>query len=84
MPTTQPRINVVFDQAHYQRLKDISKIERDSLSHVVSKLVVCALELSEDLALAESGEQRLSTFKRETALTSEDLLKWNKSRRKTR
>lgn len=84
MPTTLPRVNVAFDKATYEALEEISKTEHASLSHIVSKLVKYALELAEDLALVEQAEKRLSDFRRDDALTTENLLRWNKGRKKTR
>ncbi len=84
MPTALPRVNVALDKATYEVLQEISKAEHASLSHVVSKLVRFALELAEDLALVQSAENRLETFRRDDALSTKALLKWNKSRRKNR
>lgn len=84
MPTTLPRVNVAFEKSTYEALTEISKNEHASLSHVVSRLVKSALELAEDLAVVQHAEKRLSTFNRNEALSSEDLLKWNKARRKSR
>lgn len=84
MPTTLPRVNVVFDQGTYEVLEELSKAEHASLSNIVSKLVAYALELSEDLALGELAEERLESFRRDDALTSENLLKWNQARKKSR
>lgn len=82
MPTALPRVNVAFEKPTYQVLKEISEVEHASLSHVVSKLVKYALELAEDLAIVQEAEKRLKTFSRDDALKTEDLLQWNKSRKK--
>ena len=84
MPTTLPRVNVVFERGTYEVLEEISKAEHASLSHIVSKLVNYALELAEDLALVQNAEKRLASFKRDDAFQTKDLLKWNKGRRKNR
>lgn len=84
MPTTLPRVNVAFDPGTYEVLEELSKAEHASLSAIVSKLVQSALELSEDLALGELAGERLASFRRDGALTSQDLLKWNRARRKSR
>ena len=84
MPTALPRINVALDEATYEVLQEMSKAEHASLSHIVSKLVKYALELAEDLALVQSAENRLETFRRDDTLSTKALLKWNKSRRKSR
>lgn len=82
MPTTLPRVNVAFERATYETLKEVSKVEHASLSHIVATLVKSALELAEDLALAHTAEKRLGTFRRDDAMTSGYLLRWNKSRHK--
>lgn len=84
MPTTLPRVNVLFERPIYELLEEISKSEKTSLSQVVSGLVKTALELAEDLALAKEAEKRLGTFQRDDALSTDDLLKWNKSRNRGR
>ena len=84
MPTALPRVNVAFDQGTYEVLEEISKAEHASLSNIVSKLVAYALELAEDLALGQLAEDRLGSFTRDDALTSEGLLRWNRARKKSR
>ena len=81
MPTTLPRVNVVFERPIYEILEEISRAERASLSQVVSRLVQSALELAEDLALVETAEKRLESFSRDDGLDSTELVKWNKSRK---
>ncbi len=82
MPTTLPRVNVAFKQSTYEMLEAISKVQHASLSQVVSELVQHALDLAEDLALVQGAERRLETFRRDDGLSSTDLLKWNKNRKK--
>ncbi|MBI3322807.1 MAG: hypothetical protein HYZ94_03905 [Candidatus Omnitrophica bacterium] len=84
MPTTLPRVNVPFERPIYELLEEISKSEKTSLSQVVAGLVKTALELAEDLALAKEAEKRLGGFRRDDALSSDDLLKWNKNRSRAR
>lgn len=84
MPTTLPRVNVVFEKGTYEILEEISKVEHASLSHIVSKLVNYALELAEDLAVVQDAEKRLLSFKRDDAIETKELLKWNKARPKNR
>ena len=81
MPTTLPRVNVAFERSTYEILEAISKVEHASKSQIVSKLVQYALDLAEDLALVHEAKKRLETFQRDDAISSDDLLKWNKSRR---
>lgn len=82
MPTTLPRVNVAFERPIYEILKEVSKAEGASLSQVVTQLVQSALELAEDLALASAAEKRLQTFQRDDALRSDDLLRWNRARKR--
>ncbi|MBI2094270.1 MAG: hypothetical protein HYT88_06085 [Candidatus Omnitrophica bacterium] len=81
MPTTLPRVNVPFEPATYSILRQFSRTQHASLSQVVSRLVKYAIELSEDLALAEVAEERLGTFRRDDALSTEQILRWNKGRK---
>lgn len=82
MPTTYPRVNVTLAPETRQVLRAIAKAENSSLSHVISKLINYALNLAEDLALVQGASQRFESFRRDDALTSGELLKWNKSRKK--
>ncbi len=84
MPGNSPRIYVSFDQYTHEALEEISKVEHASKSHVVAKLVRYAIELAEDLALVQRAEKRLKTFRVDEALSTEELLRWNKSRKKRR
>ena len=81
MPTTLPRVNVVFERPTYRVLERLSRVEHASLSHVVSRLVQSALEIVEDLALVKTAEERSRTFRRGRALTTEELLRWNRRRK---
>ena len=81
MPTTLPRVNVPFEPPTYEVLQRFSKAQHTSLSQVVSKLVKYAIEMTEDLALVQFAEGRLQTFKRDDALSTAQLLQWNKGRR---
>ncbi len=82
MPTTLPRVNVTFDRQTHEQLARLAKGKRESLGSLVSDLVRTQLELMEDMALAEAAEKRLATFKRKDAWSTEDLLRWNRSRRR--
>lgn len=84
MPTTLPRVQVSFEPATYAMLEQVSQAEGASLSHVVASLVRTSLELAEDLALAQVGEARLASFRRDDALTTDALLTWNRARKAKR
>ena len=81
MPTTLPRIQVAFEPATYAMLERAAHAEGASLSQIVASLVQTSLELSEDLALAEVGEARLRSFRRDDALTTDALVAWNRARK---
>ncbi len=84
MSTTLPRVQVAFEPSTYAILERVSRTEGASLSHVVASLVQTSLELSEDLALAQVGEARLASFRRDDAVATDALLAWNRTRRTKR
>jgi len=81
MPTILPRVNVTFDSQTHKVLSFLAKGKHESLGGLIAEMVQTQLELMEDLALGELADKRLTTFKRDDALTSESFLKWNKSRK---
>ena len=80
MPATFPRIQVTFERPTYAALAKIARAEHKPLSFVVAQLVESAMTLGDDLALARLAEERLQTFRRDDALTSDALLRWNRRR----
>jgi hypothetical protein len=76
MPTTLPRVNATFQPTTYDVLRRIAEDEGIPTSEVVERLVESALDLAEDLALGERGEQRLRTFSRDDAIASDEMLRW--------
>ena len=84
MPTTLPRVQVSLAPSTYAMLERVSRAEGASLSQVVASLVQTSLELSEDLALAQVGQARLASFRRDDALTTDALLAWNRARKAKR
>ncbi len=68
MPAKNPRVNVVLEKPLYQKVEQIAKRDGVSLSTKVRDLVLEALEVEEDIALAELAEMREKTFKRAKAL----------------
>ncbi len=84
MPTMLPRIHVSFQKPIYEALEQISEVEHTSLSDVVVKLVSVALELSEDVYLAEMAERRLKNLKRDDLLTYEEMSRWIQARKTRR
>ncbi len=82
MPTTMQRVQVPFEAEVYSALVAISKAEKIPMSQLISKLVASALEFAEDLTLSEAASRRLETFQRDDAMTTQEMLKWNKARKK--
>ncbi len=73
MPTKHPRINVVLEQGLYNALADLAEQEGISKSMAIRDLVKEAMELREDVALAEIAEKREKTFDPDTALSHEEV-----------
>ena len=73
MPTNNPRIHIVCEEPLYHEISNMAKAEGTSLSAVAHDLIKEALELREDRALAEIADERAGTFRRETALTLEQV-----------
>lgn len=82
MPTLLPRVNVPFEKGTFIRLEELSRREKASLSETVRKLVDMALSLSEDLALAGIARERMASYKRKDAFTTDELLRRIDRRRK--
>ena len=81
MPTTLPRVNVTFDSKTHQVLSLLARGKHESLGGLIAEMVQAQLELMEDLALADLADKRLASFTRDDALTTENLLRWNKARK---
>ena len=81
MPTTLPRVQVTLERPTYAALAKMARTEHKPLSAVVAQLVESAMELGDDLGLARLAEARLRTFRRDDALTTKALLRWNRRRR---
>jgi predicted DNA-binding protein len=58
MPSKNPRINVVLDDTLYKNIQFIAEKEGVSLSAKVKDLIKEALEVQEDLYLADFAEER--------------------------
>ncbi len=84
MPTTMQRVAVPFEAEIYEALAAISKAEKIPMSQLIHKLVTSALEFAEDLTLSEVATKRLETFGRDDAMSTQEMLKWNKARKKKR
>ncbi|MEK6683171.1 MAG: toxin-antitoxin system, antitoxin component [Nitrospirota bacterium] len=75
MPTKNPRVNVVLEKPLFRTVEQLAKRDGLSLSLKVRDLIKEALEIEEDIALAEWAETREKTFKKETALKHSEVWK---------
>ena len=82
MPTTMQRVQVPFEAEIYEALEAISKAEKMPMSQLIHKLVTSALEFAEDLTLSEVATKRLESFRRDDAMTTKEMLKWNKAHKR--
>ncbi len=73
MPTKNARVNVVLEKTLYAAVDEIAKRQGLSKSMVVRDLVREAIELREDLTLAEFAEHREKSFDAKKADTHEDV-----------
>ena len=73
MATKKPRVNVVLDKNTYKIIKDLSEGEDISMSSAMRDLIKEALELREDVALAEFAEKREKTFNKVKALSHKEV-----------
>jgi len=73
MPTQNPRINIVLDNLVYQNVRLLAEKENVSLSAKVRDLLKQALELQEDIGLAEFAEKREVSWNESEALTHHDV-----------
>lgn len=84
MPTTMQRVQVPFEAEIFEALEAISKVEKIPMSQLINKLVTSALEFAEDLTLSEVATKRLDSFRRDDAMTTKEMLKWNKTHKRKR
>ena len=82
MPTTMQRVQVPFEAEVYSALTAVSKAEKIPMSQLIHRLVTSALEFAEDLTLSEIASRRLEAFRRDDAMTTQEMLKWNKTRKR--
>ena len=73
MPTKKPRVNVVVEPPIYGIMHDLAEIEGVSMSTLARDLIREALELREDVVLANFAENRENTFQTKSALSHEDV-----------
>jgi len=73
MPTKNPRINVVLEKPLYNNVERLAERDGVSLSLKVRDLVKEALEIEEDIGLAQLGEIREKTFSRKKSLKHDEV-----------
>ena len=73
MPTKNPRINVVLEKPLYNNVERLAERDGVSLSLKVRDLVKEALEIEEDIGLAQLAETREETFNRKKSLKHHEV-----------
>ena len=73
MPTKNPRVNVVLEKPLYANVERLAKRDGVSLSLKVRDLVKEALEMEEDIALAQFAESREKSFSRKKSLKHDEV-----------
>ncbi len=73
MPTKNARINVVVEKPLYTLIDEISRERGISKSLLVRDLVVEAIDLREDQALARFADERDKSFDKSKALTHKEV-----------
>ena len=71
MPAKSPRINVVLDQPLYKNVQFLAEKDGVSLSTKVRDLIKDAMEIQEDIYLADIAGKRESTIDKNEILTHE-------------
>ena len=72
MPTKNPRINVAVDKALYKVIEALSREKGISMSMVTRDLIKEAIEIEEDIALADFAAEREKTLDADRTLSHED------------
>ena len=73
MPAKNPRVNIVIDRQTYTAMLEIASAQEMPLSMVARDLIKDALEIREDITLAEFAESRENSFDAASALTHEEV-----------
>jgi len=72
MPTKNPRINVAVDNELYRTIQALSRKRGVSMSMVARDLIREAVDIEEDLALADFAAEREQTMDKHPTLSHED------------
>lgn len=75
MPTKNPRVNIVVEPPLYSVMQDIATSEGVSMSTIARDLIREAIELREDVALADFADKRMKTLDSKKALSHDDVWK---------
>ncbi|KPJ84640.1 MAG: hypothetical protein AMS17_15965 [Spirochaetes bacterium DG_61] len=73
MPTKNPRINVSIEKPIYSIIETLAKEKGVSISMVTRDLIKEALEIYEDVFLADFAEEREKTFDKDMSLSHEEV-----------
>jgi predicted DNA-binding protein len=73
MPTKNPRVNIVVEPLLYSVMHDLATSAGVSMSTLARDLIREAIDLREDVALADFADTRMKTFDRKVALSHEDV-----------
>jgi len=72
VPTRNPRLNIVVEPLLYRVVHDLATSNGVSMSAIARDLILEAINLREDVALAALADTRMDTFDRKKALSHED------------
>jgi predicted DNA-binding protein len=75
VPAKNPRVNIVVEPPLYSVMHDLAASEGVSMSTLARDLIREAIELREDVALADFADTRMKTFDRKAALSHENVWK---------
>ena len=73
MPSKNPRINLVVDPPLYELIEQPAQRQGVSMSLATRDLIKEALEMEEDVALAQVAEARERTYREDMALSHDDV-----------
>jgi len=75
MPAKNPRINIVVEPPLYSVIHELATREGISISTIARELILEAIDLREDVALAAFADTRMKSFNKKVALSNEDVWK---------
>ena len=75
MPTKNRRINMVLDDSLFEAIDELASRRGSSRSTVARDLLMDALEMQEDIGLAQVAVEREAGYEPETAVSHDDVWK---------